>query len=114
MIHGRSEAHTSPLVGRCSAGGCCGCAAADASCERSAGESHRVCGRQTRRKPIKQAIEISEAPISTIHGLMKLEMRNCGTAKETPVTRIAGQISIMPRNPANAQMSQNGTMSENS
>ena len=55
---------------------------------------------------------MSEAPISTIHGLMKLEIRNCGTANETPVTRIAGQISIIPRQPAKAQISQNGTISE--
>ena len=33
-------------------------------------------------------------------------------AKDTPQTRIAGQISIMPRNPAKAQISQNGTISE--
>ena len=52
---------------------------------------------------MRQAIEMSEAPMSTIHGLMKFEMRNCGMAKETPVTRIAGQISFMPRYPANAR-----------
>ena len=33
-------------------------------------------------------------------------------ANDTPHTRIAGQISIMPRNPAKAQISQNGTISE--
>ena len=33
-------------------------------------------------------------------------------AKLTPATRIAGQISIMPRQPAKAQISQNGTSSE--
>ena len=32
-------------------------------------------GCQTCRKPIRQAIEISDAPMSTIHGLMKLEIR---------------------------------------
>ena len=72
----------------------------------------QLSGCQTLRKPIRQAIEISEAPISTIQGLMKLEIRNCGTAKETPQTRMAGQISIMPRKPAKAQISQNGTISE--
>ena len=50
--------------------------------------------------------------MSTIQGLMKLEIRNCGTAKETPVTRMAGQISFMPLQPAKAQISQNGTISE--
>ena len=43
---------------------------------------------------------------------MKFEIRNCGIAKDTPQTRIAGQICIMPRRPANAQISQNGTSSE--
>ena len=57
-------------------------------------------------------MEISEAPMSTIHGLMKFEMRNCGIAKETPHTRIAGQIASIPRHPAKAQISQNGTISE--
>ena len=50
--------------------------------------------------------------MSTIHGLTKFEIRNCGTAKETPVTRMAGQISFMPLQPAKAQISQNGTISE--
>ena len=40
-------------------------------------------------------MEMSEAPISTIHGLMKLEIKNWGTAKETPVTRMAGQTWSM-------------------
>jgi len=57
-------------------------------------------------------MDTSDAPISTIQGLMKFEIRNCGTANDTPHTRIAGQISIMPRQPAKTQISQNGTMSE--
>lgn len=61
---------------------------------------------------MRQAIEISEAPMSTIHGLIKFEIRNCGTANETPVTRIAGQISFVPLYPANAQTTQNGTITE--
>ena len=64
------------------------------------------------RNPIRQPIEISEAPMSTIQGLMKFEIRNCGIANDTPQTRIAGQISRMPRKPANAQINQNGTISE--
>ena len=50
--------------------------------------------------------------MSTIHGLMKLEIRYCGIANETPVTRIAGHTCIMPRQPANAHTTQNGTISE--
>ena len=50
--------------------------------------------------------------MSTIQGLMKFEIRNCGIANETPVTRIAGHTSFMPFQPAKAQISQNGTMSE--
>ena len=86
--------------------------AAESSWLRSAGEVQITFGFQTFRNRIRQAIEISEAPISTIHGLMKFEIRNCGIAKETPVTRIAGQISFMPFQPAKAQISQNGTISE--
>ena len=50
--------------------------------------------------------------MSTIQGLMKFEITNCGTAKVTPVTRIAGHTSFMPRQPANAHTTQNGTISE--
>ena len=55
---------------------------------------------------------MSEAPISTIQGLMKFEIRNCGIANDTPVIKIAGQISFMPFQPAKAQISQNGTIKE--
>src|SRR5262249_60766820 len=34
------------------------------------------------------------------------------TANEPPATKIAGQISSMPRKPANAHTSQNGTINE--
>jgi hypothetical protein len=43
-----------------------------------------------------------------------LDTTNCGTAKNRPATRQAGQISTMPRKPDMAHTSQNGTMSENS
>ena len=36
---------------------------------RSAGDSHSSLGCQSLRKPIRQAIEISDAPMSTIQGL---------------------------------------------
>src|SRR5581483_423433 len=111
MIHGISEAHTSPCDGLCS--GLAGAAvAADSSFPRNAGDVQIFSGCQTLRKRIRQAMEISDAPMSTIHGLTKLEIRNCGTAKDTPVTRIAGQISFIPLKPAKAQISQNGTISE--
>jgi len=48
-----------------------------------------------------------------IQGLMKFEITNCGTANDTPVTRMAGQTSFMPFQPANAHTTQNGTISEN-
>ena len=85
---------------------------AESSRLRSAGDSHSSFGCQMLRKPIRHAIEISEAPTSTIQGLTKFEIRNCGIANDRPQTRIAGQISIMPRRPAKAQISQNGTISE--
>src|SRR5476651_986484 len=37
---------------------------------------------------------------------------NCGTAKLTPATRIGGQISSILRQPAKAQINQNGTSTE--
>ncbi len=75
-------------------------------------ESQRLRGCQILRKPKRQAIDTTEDTTSTRVGPCKFDMRYCGTAKETPVTRIAGQISFMPRKPAKAQISQNGTMSE--
>src|SRR6476620_2514439 len=112
MIHGSSDIHTSPVVGFGPGGGGGGRPSAELSFERNAGESHSSFGCHTLRKRIRHAIEMSDAPMSTIHGLMKFEMRYCGTAKETPVTMIAGQTSFMPFQPAKAQISQNGTMSE--
>ena len=43
---------------------------------------------------------------------MKLDTRYCGMAKDTPVTKMMGQISIMALRPAKAQISQNGTSTE--
>ena len=113
MIHGSSERNTAALLSvSVFAGATGGADEAESSRVRSAGESHNSFGCQILRKPIKQAIEISEAPTSTIQGLMKFEIRNCGIANERPQTRIAGQISNIPRRPAKAQISQNGTISE--
>jgi len=70
MIQGMKAAQTSLRLGfGPAAGGFC-IVAADSSLLRRAGDSHSSFGLQTLRKPIKQAIETSDAPISTIHGLM--------------------------------------------
>src|SRR5476651_1067489 len=113
MIHGSRPFHISAVVtGVVSIGLAAGIVSAESSRVLSLGESHGVLGCHTLRNRISAAIDTSEAPMSTIHGLMKLEIRNCGMAKETPVTRMAGQISFMPLKPAKAQISQNGTISE--
>src|ERR1044072_9540424 len=112
MIHGSSAHHTWLELGFGPAGFGGGAVPALSSWVRSAGESDSSFGRHTLRKPIRTAIEISDAPMSTIHGLMKLEIRYCGIANETPVTRIAGHTSFMPFQPAKAQISQKGTISE--
>src|SRR2546423_14546734 len=112
MIQGSSAHHTWLVLGVAPTAFGGGAVPAESSRERSAGESHSSFGRHTFRKRIRQAIETSDAPMSTIHGLMKLEIRYCGIANDTPVTTIAGQTSFIPFQPANAQISQNGTMSE--
>src|SRR5207244_13279338 len=112
MIHGVSARQTSAVVGSAAVLGGGVIAAAESSCLRKAGEVHSTAGCQTLKKPIRHAMQISEAPISTIQGLTKLEIKNWGTAKDTPQTRIAGQICTMPRQPAKAQISQAGTITE--
>src|SRR5262249_41198781 len=114
MIHGRSAAHTCALLSSEAVPVICtgGIVDAESSWLRNAGDSQSSFGRQIFSNPIRQAMDIRDAPMSTIQGLMKFEIRNCGTAKETPHTRIAGQICTMPRQPANAQINQNGTISE--
>jgi hypothetical protein len=52
------------------------------------------------------------AMMSTRFGPMKFETRNCGMANVTPATRHAGQTPTIPRQPAIAHTSQNGTMTE--
>src|SRR6185312_7857071 len=112
MIHGVSAIHISPVDTLRVVAARFGMVPADSSLPRSAAEVQSCIGCHTFRNRIRQAIEISEAPMSTIHGLMKFEIRNCGSANDTPVTRIAGQTSLMPFQPAKAQISQNGTISE--
>src|SRR5690348_14122956 len=87
MIHGVRPRHISPVVTGSLFTFCAGIVPTESSRLLSAGDSHSCLGCQILRKPIRQAIDTSEAPTSTIHGLMKLEIRNCGTAKDTPVTR---------------------------
>ena len=58
-----------------------GMVAAESSRRRKAGEVHISFGCQNLRKPIRQAIDTSDAPMSTIQGLMKLEIRNCRRAE---------------------------------
>jgi len=86
--------------------------AALGSWPRSEGEVQIFLGCHTRKKPTRQAMETSAAMMSTSSGPMKLDTRYCGMANDTPATRMAGQISIMPLRPAKAQISQNGTSSE--
>src|SRR6516164_42611 len=107
IIHGRKAAQTCASVGFAfAAAGASGMVAAESSWLRSLGESHSSFGCHTRRNAIRQAIDTSEAPMSTIHGLMKFDITNCGIANVTPHTRIAGQTCVMPRQPANAHTTQ--------
>src|ERR1043166_6561886 len=69
-------------------------------------------GFHTFKNPASAASETKDAATSTNHGPCRLETKNCGTAKATPATSIDGQISIIPRKPANAQINQNGTINE--
>src|SRR4051812_48632964 len=111
MIHGSSAIHIwLDVTGWIGFGA--GMLAADSSLVRSAAESQSSFGCQTLRNRMRHAIDTSEAPMSTIQGLMKFEIRYCGTANETPVTRIAGQTPLTPFQPAKAQTTQNGTISE--
>src|SRR5262245_26174793 len=66
------------------------------------GGSHASVGCHTLRNSASEPIETTADTTSTSHGPWKLEIRNCGTAKETPATSTAGQIAAMPRKPANA------------
>jgi hypothetical protein len=71
MIQGMKAAQTSPRLGFGPAALGFGIVAAESSLPRRAGDSHSSFGVHTfLRKRIRQPIEMSEAPISTIHGLM--------------------------------------------
>ena len=113
MIQGMSEPQIcSREGGSVTAAARAGMEAAESSLVLRAGESHSSLGCHTRKNAMRQPMQMSDAPTSTIQGLTKFEMTNCGMAKETPQTRMAGQTSFMPRQPAKAQISQKGTMTE--
>src|SRR5689334_3611248 len=71
-------------------------------------------GFQTLSSATRAIIEQSEARISTSQGPWKLATTNCGTANASPAVSAAGQTPSMPRQPAKAQTTQNGTMREKS
>src|ERR1700730_9126784 len=106
MIHGSSDNQNCSLLGfgpRVRGGGI---VAAESSRLRNAGEVHSSRGWQIQKNPIRHAMQISEAPISTMYACGKLDISYCGTSKDPPQTKIAGQICIIPRLPAKAQISQ--------
>src|SRR5688500_8624071 len=90
----------------------CACATCAVGPLPSPGNSHTRAGCQTFRKNTTAPSDTIDDTTSTSHGPWKFEMRNCGTANDTPETRIAGQTDHIPRTPANAQISQNGTITE--
>src|SRR4029077_5612328 len=102
MIHGVRARQTSAVVGSAPGRGGGGIVAAESSRLRKAGEVHSSAGCQILKKPIRHAMQISEAPISTIHGLTKLEIKNWGTAKDTPQTRIAHPLCARTPPPVKA------------
>src|SRR6185295_3221843 len=76
MIQGSSDIHTCALLGGGPARfGCADRVSAESSRVRKAGDVHSSLGCHTFRKSIRQAMEISDAPMSTIQGLMKFEIR---------------------------------------
>src|SRR5258707_3611003 len=89
MSQGRRGSHISPVETGFTGLGA-GIEAADSSLVRNAADNHNSFGCHTFRNRMRHAIETNDAPMSTIHGLMKFEIKNCGIAKDTPVTRTAG------------------------
>jgi len=69
MIQGVNARQTSAVVGSRPGGGGGGIVSTESSRRRSAGEVHSSAGCHTLKKTIRQAMQISEAPISTIQGL---------------------------------------------
>src|SRR6478609_7056627 len=71
MIQGSSDIQTSAVVGFTFETAGAGRPSIEVSAVRSAAEVQITSGDHTLRNSTRQTIEISEAPISTIHGLMK-------------------------------------------
>src|SRR5204863_1567230 len=69
-------------------------------------------GFQNRSNKVVAPMEQIEATMSTSHGPCRFEIRNCGNANETPAVKAAGHTPSIPRKPAMAQTTQNGTISE--
>src|ERR1017187_7718978 len=57
-------------------------------------------------------MEQAPAVISTSHGPWKFDTRNGATEKASPATSAAGQTPYIPRQPAKAATTQNGTRTE--
>jgi hypothetical protein len=73
----------------------------------SAGPASRGVHHRSRRA--SAAIERTAETTSTSQGPWKFERRYCGTANATPATRAAGHTPAIPRRPAKAATTQNGT-----
>src|SRR6266404_1845833 len=74
--------------------------------------SHFSLGCQTLSNQAVAAIAETEAATSTNHGPWKLAIKNCGIAKAKPAVSAAGHTPSIPRNPAIAQTTQKGIISE--
>src|SRR6266404_4092996 len=73
---------------------------------------HLSFGCQTLSKAAVAAMEETEATTSTNHGPWRFEIKNCGIAKAKPAVSAAGQTPSIPRNPAIAQTTPQGMISE--
>src|SRR5437660_11449029 len=69
-------------------------------------------GRQNFNSTTNAPIDISDPTMSVSHGPWKFETRNCGIANATPAVNAAGQTPSIPRQPAYAHTTQNGTITE--
>src|SRR3954469_23203410 len=109
ISHGTQALNTSLPLGSFASGTGTGLPSAEVSLvPHSLVEVQISLGCHTRRNRIKQAMAQPPAAMSTIQGLMKLEIRNCGTAKLTPATTMAGHTSHIFRQPTSANTSQKG------
>src|SRR4029078_11358588 len=94
------------------AGMAAGMVEAESSWTRKAADRPSTPGCPTFSSVMRHIIDTMESKISTSVGPWKFDIRNCVTANDTPDTRIAGQIWIIPGKTAKDQISQNGTSTE--